>query len=317
MNYKQEPIRHQLIGVLPAGSDTFTDDEIETVVKSLLNIPAPTKGESYLDMTRRVASMYLTGASMADEARLAHTINQSGFDALSEADRRYLYKRTRPVLHALAQRFLVGIPSHRAGLDVLMLASSDPRLKEVRCADGRFRSRHVYAAHPYDQDFYISPARFHHYLLEEKRAEFVRLMTGLGARSLRLLHSEKHHQGGGAEAGVTGVDAVNVGAKAEAHRSTASRFSLALKVDEKPTRSAALPDRLVWYHHEPLWKELAQARLAHGVSSFNVTFSYSSDFGVDASIGAAAEGIGLKIGGNFEANQAIVHEYEVSFWPRG
>ena len=77
-----------------------------------------------------------------------------------------------------------------------------------------------------------------------------------------------------------------------------------------------MPPNLVWYHHEPLWKALCDARLAHGVSSFKVGFSYKSDFGIDASLCAKIEGIGLKVGGTFEGSEMVEQEYEVTFWRR-
>lgn len=314
MTKDEEASMHALLAVVPQGTEHLTPDDLDSIVRTLLAVPEPSKAGSVFDVVRRVASV--TGIGTIDDFRLEQTMEREGFRALAEADRRHVYAATRLPLRALVREYLAQAPDNFAGSDVFLLRSNDARLKSLRCVGRSFVMRHVYAGHPHDPGLYIPVSQFHSYLLEEKRSEFVRLMTSLGARSVRLSHAETEKKSMRAEAGVDGVKAVDVGLKAGVHASKGSRFSLAMTIDERPTQPPAMPANLVWYHHEPMWQVLCNARLAQGVSAFKVGFSYKSDFGVDVSLCAKIEGMGLKVGGAFEVNESIEQEYEVTFWPR-
>ncbi len=305
---------HALLAVVPQGTEHLTPEDLDSIVRTLLAVPEPSKAGGVFDAVRRAASS--TGIGAIDDLRLVQTMEREGFRALAEADRRHVYAAARLPLRALVREYLAQASDNFAGSDVLLLRSNDARLKTLRCVGRNFVMRHVYAAHPHEPGLYIPVSQFHSYLLEEKRSEFVRLMTSLGARSVRLSHAETEKSSMRAEAGVDGIKAVDVGLKAGVHASRGSRFSLAMSIDERPTQPPTLPANLLWYHHEPMWQVLCSARLAQGVSAFKVGFSYKSDFGVDVSLCVKIEGMGLKVGGAFEANESIEQEYEVTFWPR-
>jgi hypothetical protein len=312
-------VSHKLIAVVPAGRSELTREQIDVIVRDALRVPPlPPGGEGFVETARRGirAATPLSIFSAVDDALVRRTIELQGFEALSEYDKRRIYENTRALLADLVKGLLVDYPALGTSSTILALAPDDPQLAGLRTADGSFVVRQVYAVHPYDPSFYLPMARFHRHLLEEKRAEFVRLMTSLGARSVNLVHDEQESESASADAGVTGTGFADVGAKASAKRSAASRFTLAMSIDEKPQWPPALPERLQWYHHEPLWQAMAEARLNFGASAFKVKFSYENDFGIDASVCATVEGVGLKVGGKFDAGQSIAQQYEVKFWPR-
>lgn len=311
----EEVSRHALIAVVPNDAEYLTGEELDLIVRTLLAVPEPSKAGALFDTVRRVTSG--TGIGSIDDARLLYTLEREGFLALSEADRRHIYSAARLPMRALVRAYLAQAPDHFAGAGVLMLRTNDPRLGVMRCIGRAFAMRHVYAAHPHERGLYIPVSQFHSYLIEEKRSEFVRLMTSLGARTVRLSHAETEENAARMNVSVDGIKGVDVGAKAGVRASKASRFSLAMTIEERPTRPPAMPTSLVWYHNEPMWQALCDARLAHGVSSFKVGFAYKSDFGVDASLCAKIKGMGLEVGGKFEENEAVEQEYEVTFWPRG
>jgi hypothetical protein len=161
----------------------------------------------------------------------------------------------------------------------------------------------------------VSFARFHSHLLDEKRAEFVRLAAALGARSIRLVQSEDERRVVGAQAGVNGTNIADVGLGAAKHKRSAASFDLSATF-ERPSSRPTLPKNLHWIAHEPLWQAMAEARLHHGASSFAVSFTYDQDFGVDAAAQLAIEGVGLKAGGKIMHTQSVSQMYEVEFWPR-
>lgn len=308
-------IAHKLIAVMPDSLGPIPDNEIDALVQGALGIPSTSPGRSIFESVVRGAFRVMPMSGLDDLLQM-DKIQRDGFATLDDASKRAIYSSTRPVLRALARALLRLHPLSEDALGVRMVRADDPRLAEWRCIDGTFMARQVYAMHPYDRLTYLSLARFHQYLFDEKRAEMVRLMTSLGARSLTLMHTEDDGRAGGVEAGVTGVNGVDVGLKGNAKNSSGSRFALSLTVDERPTRPPSLPTNLVWFHHEPLWQAMANARLEHGVSSFKVTFTYENDFDVDVSLCAKVQGVGLKLGGTFEKNQSVRQEYEVAFWPR-
>jgi hypothetical protein len=312
---EEEVSRHALIAVFPKDAEYLTGEELDLIVRTLLAVPEPSKAGALFDTVRRVTSG--TGIGSIDDARLLYTLEREGFHALSEADRRHIYAAARLPMRALVRAYLAQAPDRFAGASVLMLRTNDPRLHALRCVGRGFAIRHVYAAHPHEPGLYIPVSQFHSYLLEAKRSEFVRLMTSLGARTVRLTHAESEETSARANAGVDGVKGVDVGVKAGVRASKGSRFSLAMTIEERPTRPPEMPSNLVWYHHEPMWQALCDARLAFGATSFKVGFSYKSDFGVDASLCAKITGMGLEVGGKFEENEALEQEYEVTFWPRG
>lgn len=315
MNDAEEVPRHALIAVVPKDTEYLTGDELDQIVRALLLVPEPSKAALVFDTVRRVTTG--TGIGSIDDARLLYTLEREGFHALAEVDRRHIYTAVRLPMRALVRAYLAQAPDHFAGAGVLMLRTNDPRLSTLRCVGRGFAMRHVYAAHPHESGLYIPISQFHSYLLEEKRSEFLRLMTSLGARSVRLTHAQSEETAARVNAGVEGVKGVDVGAKAGMRASKGTRFSLEMSIEEPPTRPPAVPSNLIWFHHEPMWQALCDARLTYGATSFKVGFAYKSDFGVDASLCAKIAGMGLEVGGNFEENESVEQEYEVTFWPRG
>jgi len=55
------------------------------------------------------------------------------------------------------------------------------------------------------------------------------------------------------------------------------------------TNHSALPKDMVWLSHEPLWKEVAEARQEHRMQKFELDLAYTNDFGVNAKLRASIE----------------------------
>lgn len=314
-------VQPKLISIIPSQGAPFTPEGLDEFVRLVLDVPAPTARaekvkKGLLDAARLAMGMASGAFTIADEARIARAVSSDGFRSLSEADRAYLYDRSRPVLLELARRLLDRDDVRAGGAEVTLIPQGDARLESVRSADGSFALRHVYVAHPYERAFYIPLARFHRYLLDEKWAEFVRLVASLGVRAGRLLDAQDAKTNAGANVGVAGVKGVDVGAGASTNVGRADEFSLSLSAEEPPSGPPHLPIRLLWYHHEPLWQAMAETRIGRGITSYNVSFRHTEDFGVTAGLCARIAGMGLEAGGSFQQSQSVSKTYEVTFWPR-
>jgi hypothetical protein len=73
----------------------------------------------------------------------------------------------------------------------------------------------------------------------------------------------------------------------------------------KPTQSPWVPTDLVWLPHEPLWQEVAQARLESGLDSFVLDVRSTDDYGVNARLKALVAKAGLEAGGAFVAMAGV------------
>lgn len=308
----------KLMSVVPATGEPLSAAQLDEIVRAVLDVPSTsTMADGVFDRVRTAARFAVAGGAFIDDIRIVEKISREGFGALSDSDRRNVYERTRHVLVELARRLLDRDSVRRNSLDVALIDEGSSRLKGFRCSDGTFALRHVYAAHPHERGLYLPLARFHRYLLDEKHAELVNLASSLGARTLRLLDSQKARKSGGVNAEVVGVDGVDVAAKVTASASSANEFTLEFLAEERPTTPPTLPARRVWFDHEPLWQAMAHARLTRGITQYTVSFSHESDFGIDAGLCAKIAGLGLDLGGKFLQSESVVKTYEVTFWPRG
>lgn len=297
-----------MLVVLPSTGISLGDAEIDELVKRTLAVGERTAG----DAARAVVDLTLAGRIRA----LGERALAKSFDSLSTHDKESMISSARLVIHTLVRRMLGTAAVRDAALPFLRCYDEhDASLDTLRSSDGQFAVGVVYAAHPYVPDFYVSLARFHAHLLDEKRAEFVRLAAALGARSIRLAQSEGESRTIGATIGIDGTNVADVGAGAARHTRSAATFDLSAKF-ERPSSRPTLPNNLHWIHHEPLWQAMAEARLKHGATSFAVSFTYDQDFGVDAAAQLAIEGVGLKAGGKFAHTKSVAQMYEIEFWPQ-
>jgi len=181
---------------------------------------------------------------------------------------------------------------------------------------GHPRDRVVYIGHPFDPPVYIPAAAFHRFLFEHKVAEAIRLLTALAATSIAVEYAE----GWGREANMT-ISAplptgapIDLGGSVGAFKSGGDRSVSHLELN--PSREAYLPDGLVWFSHEPLWQEMARARLSSGLRQFQVDVSYADDYGVTARFAANVTGAGLELGGSFVDYRSTVWRLRGSFADR-
>jgi hypothetical protein len=135
----------------------------------------------------------------------------------------------------------------------------------------------VYAVHPLFSQRYLPLPSFHRSLFQEKHAELLRLLAALGATYMRVRFASATASRYSATMGASFLGSMG-GAVTRTQISD-------LEFEERypPSGRRHVPDDLVWYHHEPAWKELALRRLQYGLSSFRARLVYADSFGVTAS----------------------------------
>jgi hypothetical protein len=200
----------------------------------------------------------------------------------------------------------------RQGGETLLPVSSI-EAAQLRFPVGHPRGKVAYIGHPVDPPVYIPVADFHRFLFEHKVAEALRLIRSLGAVTVEVVRVEGWDQSIGVELGVTlpDVTQANVGVSSSHERATGRSVLSTMRL--KPTQSASVPPSLIWLPHEPLWQEIAQARLESGLDSFVLDVRSTDDYGVNASLKALVTKAGLEAGGAFVEHRNTVWRLQGTF----
>lgn len=228
---------------------------------------------------------------------------------------------TRPWLIAAAVASSVVIPGagmamllvnarrlmRRSGENLVTVSFDDAA--QLRFPLGHPRRNVVYVAHPVDPPVYIPVADFHRFLFEHKVAEALRLIRSLGAVTVEVVRVEGWDRTAGIGLGAAGQ--FGVGAAASQERG--SGYSVLSTMRLNPTLSPSVPADLVWLPHEPLWQEVAQARLEAGLDSFVVDVRSTDDYGVNAGLKALVANAGLEVGGSFVEHRNTVWRLQGTF----
>ena len=215
--------------------------------------------------------------------------------------------------HMVASAVATALAAARArdsGVDVLTVASTEAA--SLTFPPGHPRDRVLYVGHPAVPTTYYAAAGFHRHTFEHKFAEAVELVMDLGATQLEV----EHVKGWSDElAANLAVPLPMAGAEAGLHaKQSRSHGSSALfKASLKGNANPKLPDGLVWFPHEPTWQQLAEGRLKHGLTQFQLSVGYEDDYGIDAGLKLNAGKAGLDLGGSFQEHESTVWRIEGNF----
>lgn len=234
-------------------------------------------------------------------------------------ERSYLLMAAKPLVVELLRKIYV---KDMTGLlpEVLVVRNSDQVLSQYQSIDGYFAPNIVYSRHPSDPNFFIRIANFHGYLLQEKRAEFFRLVTALGAKAVRQSDANRMGVKGSSKleaSDPTQIFDLNFDLNMESNLRSEknSRFDLTASFEEA-TQPPRFPENMRWINHEPVWRAMAEARINNWVDRFTVSFTYSQDFNITAALVGKISEFGLSAGGSFSKFELIEQEYTVDFFPR-
>ncbi len=199
----------------------------------------------------------------------------------------------------------------QGGENLISVSSMDAA--QLRFPVGHPRGKVAYIGHPVDPPVYIPVADFHRFLFEHKVAEALRLIRSLGAVTVDVIRVEGWDQSAGIELGVAlpDVSQADIGTSAAQERGNTRSVLSTMRL--KPTQSPSIPANVVWLPHEPLWQEVAQARLESGLDSFVVDVRSTDDYGVNASLKALVTKAGLEAGGAFVEHRNTLWRLQGTF----
>jgi hypothetical protein len=80
--------------------------------------------------------------------------------------------------------------------------------------------------------------------------------------------------------------------KARGNSAEGARYIGRLEFEESK-EPPIIPSDLAWYQDEPEWKVIAEGRLKHRLRSFEMSFNYHNDFGVNALLETKFKNLGL------------------------
>lgn len=183
--------------------------------------------------------------------------------------------------------------------------------KEICFPPGHPRDSILYVGHPAKPSLYFTMADFHRVVFEHKFCEAIELLMSLGATSIRVEHVSGWSKEFSARISVPLGDADEV-LRGESGVKKAASQSLLYEANLAGV-APSLPDDLVWYHHEPTWKSIANGRLKYGLNDFSMSVAYQDDFGINAGLKLALAKTGLDVGGKFEDHQSTIWKLEGKF----
>jgi hypothetical protein len=157
----------------------------------------------------------------------------------------------------------------------------------------------VYAANPARPWLYFTMAEFHAHTLRDKVAELFCLLSALRAEKVEISVVRAESTSFGLHLDATMVGDVPVKVERRLGTSALTATEVAYRARFAGAGPPSLPDNLRWFLHEPEWQAIANGRLQHGLTDFNIMLRYSDHFGVTAKLGAKLEDLGFSIGGTF------------------
>jgi len=139
----------------------------------------------------------------------------------------------------------------------------DAAVRELTFPPGHPYPRTVYVGDPVRPRVHYPAADFHRKAFERKFADAVRLLMGLGATEIDVVHKAGWGRDVAADLNVTGL-VQRVTNRTSRSESASSEILLSAKLDPSP---AAIASDLAWLNHEPTWQTIVDGRLGARRSS--------------------------------------------------
>lgn len=212
---------------------------------------------------------------------------------------------------AAAQRWRDRKLEELAESDILPVTAKQARPLEFPA--GHPLDNVVYVADPGVPGRYFPVSNFHRAMFDDKYSEAIRLLRSLGAERIVIEYLQGYEHAGGITFSASGIEGDPHGGM---KKSSKRGIGATLVMELRPEGRARLPRDLFWYRSEPLWQEIAEARLEHRLQSFNLELRYSDDFGVNGELAARIKDIGLELGGDFRRFRETVWKIEGIFAER-
>lgn len=174
----------------------------------------------------------------------------------------------------------------------------------------------VYVGHPGIAGAYLPMATFHRVLFNEKAAEALRLLRSLAANEINIEYIEGFKTAGGVDFSMTVPQSVPSSGTAKVTGTKESSTTARVTMHFDPDHEPAIATDLMWYHQEPLWREVAEGRMVSGLRDFQIEVHYFDDFDVDAKLEARIAEAGLSTGGHFTEFRSTIWKLSGTFKAR-
>jgi hypothetical protein len=213
------------------------------------------------------------------------------------------YAVTAGLVVAGAPLGAIALPAAVWGLSELVGSywnSEEPLIQKIDKAsvsDIEFPRNHpipktIYAGHPRVPRRYFPLPDFHKALFAEKYSEAVRLLMKLGANEIKINCVSGWSKNWAASLEVKSPLTSDIHLKARYNSAEGAQYIGKLEFEESK-EPPIIPSDLVWYQDEPEWKVIAEGRLKHRLRSFEMSFNYHNDFGVNTGLEAKLRNLGL------------------------
>ena len=173
----------------------------------------------------------------------------------------------------------------------------------------------VYTCPDYQSDYYLPIASFHEYTFQLKMSAFMEMCSSLGARNISLIYAEENGKDLNINVGANGIPSqfgkVDFDNKTNANSKSDNAFNLTASFP-KPKEIKEFTSK--WISTEPTWVSMQRIRLSNGFDETEVEFNYSDEMGIDSSLVAKLNGMGVNIGGKFKEITKRKLKYKVNFW---
>src|ERR1035437_760319 len=242
-----------------------SDDAVE-VVRRAANEDAGSKlAENMLDAAGRAANYGRVAGGAAGAAGGAAV-------AAAFAAAVHLWK-TRKQANSASLPFLVVTTSQAVSLSV---------------PNGHPRPPVVYVGDPVVAGNFYPFASFHRFLFEGKVPEALRLLRSLGATEISVEYLEGFDRGAGVDFSISSPAGEGGEIGGGVNRTNKASSGAKITMQLSPTMPAQIPGDLIWFSSEPLWREVANARLESGLRAFTIDVNYTDDFGINANLWASS-----------------------------
>ena len=195
--------------------------------------------------------------------------------------------------------------ANSANLRFLVVTSS--QAESLSFPNGHPLPNVVYAGDPGVAGNYYPVANFHRFVFEGKVAEAIRLLRSLGATEISVEYLEGFDRGAGVDFSISSPAGEGGEVGGGVNRTNKASSGAKITMHLSPTMPARTPGDLIWFGSEPLWREVANARLESGLRAFTIDVNYTDDFGINANLKAKIISVGLELGGKFT-------EYKETAW---
>ena len=260
--------------------------------------------KSYIERQLIVFVDDLMSTKQNDTSNSSETI----FDGINSGILSGLIISPFPTIELIELAIKIYKKSQKKGLRVTPVPYS--WIKVFNLPPGHPREDVLYAAHPTLKACYVPVSDFHRFTFEHKFSEILSILMHLGVKEITVEHVE----GWGKEFAAkisSGIPSVEAGF--EGSRTNKKTDKALYKAEFKGSENPTLPDKLIWYNHEPTWQSIVEGRMNFGLRNFSLQLIYQDDYGINSGLKAKAEKIGLDLAGNFEKHESTTWSIKGTF----